>query len=107
MIGSTAAVRAGVDAGRTGGWVSAAGAAAPGPGDRGGRGLGPAAGVAGVGAAEAPGAVITGSLGSSMTRAGPDTSSSGTFHSKASIRPVTGDTGSQRSDTNPSAVQAG
>src|SRR6516164_2508233 len=105
MIGSTAAVRAGVEAARTGGWVSAAGAAAP--ADLRGWGGGPAAGVAGVGADEAPGAVITGSLGSSMTRAGPDTSSSGTFHSKASIRPVTGDTGSQRSDTNPSAVQAG
>ena len=34
-------------------------------------------------------------------------SASGTFHWNASSRPVTGDTGIQRSDTKPSAVQAG
>ena len=38
---------------------------------------------------------------------GAGSSASGTFHSNASSRPVTGDTGIQRSDTKPSAVQAG
>ena len=41
----------------------------------------------------------------STSRASPS-SASGTFHWNASSRPLTGDTGIQRSDTKPSAVQA-
>ena len=47
-----------------------------------------------------------GSPVSIVSRASPS-SSSGTFHWNASSRPLTGDTGIQRSETKPSAVQAG
>ena len=45
--------------------------------------------------------------GGSLSRLGPASCSTGTFHSKASRRPVTGETGSHFSETIPSATHAG
>src|SRR6266536_1880573 len=52
-------------------------------------------------------ASIVDSRAVSMTAPGPGSAATGTFHSNASMRPLTGDTGSQCSETTPSAVQAG
>ena len=68
-------------------------------------------GLIGPGCFAASGAGGGGASGAASSRGrgsitGPGSSAIGTFHSKASSRPD-GDTGIQRSDTKPSAVQAG